>query len=86
MGGLIAYLHLVGMQDDQFIVAGQLTSLMQKKHRFEPKLRRRLTWDILIALSAKENNAMLITENSSDFYRIKNWVDFEFMAVPEATA
>ncbi len=76
---------LIGMQDDQFVVAGQLMSQMQKKHRFEPKPRRRLTWDILIALSAKENNAMLITENVSDFQRIKNWVSFEFMTVPETT-
>ena len=73
---------LVGMRDDQFVVAGQLMSKMQKKHRFEPRARRRLTWDILIALSAKENNALIITENTSDFTHIRNWVEFEFTSVP----
>ncbi len=74
--------RLVGMKDDQFVIAGQVMSQMCKKSRIEPKARRRLTWDILIALSARENNAMLITENISDFEYIKNWVDFEFMRVP----
>jgi predicted nucleic acid-binding protein len=73
---------LIGMQDDQFIAAGQLMSRMQRKHRFEAKMRRRLTWDLLIALSAKENNALLITENNADFRNIRKWIDFEYMSVP----
>lgn len=74
---------LIGIKDDQFVTAGRFISQMQKKHRMEPKLRRRITWDLLIALSTKENNAMLITENTSAFIHLRNWVDFEFMSVPE---
>ena len=71
----------IGMQDDQFIHAGQLMMKMREKHRFEPKERRRMTWDLLIALSAMENRAIVITENKKDFERIQNWVDFEFVSV-----
>jgi predicted nucleic acid-binding protein len=74
---------LIGMHDDQFIAAGQLMSRMQKKHRFEAKVRRNLTWDLLIALSARENNALLITENNADFRNIRKWIEFEYMSVPE---
>lgn len=74
---------LIGMKDDQFVTAGQIMSQMQKKSRLEPSSRRRMTWDLLIALSAIENNALLMTENISDFKRIQNWIDFEFMTVPD---
>lgn len=73
-------LPLLGFSDEGFIVAGQVMKKMAEDHRGEPHPRRRLTWDILIALSARENNALLVTENDSDFRRIQNYVDFEFIS------
>ncbi|MBI2604673.1 MAG: hypothetical protein HYW49_01205 [Deltaproteobacteria bacterium] len=49
-------------------------------------MRRRLTWDILIALSAKEHHALLVTENESDFKKIQGYVDFEFVSPSEGGA
>ena len=43
-------------------------------------MRRRLTWDILIALSAMENRAVIVTKES-DFKKIQKFVDFEYLAV-----
>jgi predicted nucleic acid-binding protein len=49
----------------------------------EPRTRRRLTWDILIALCAQEHNALLVNENESDFKKIRGYVDFEFVSTTE---
>ena len=73
------HLPLIGFSDDNFIAAGQVMRKMVEDHRFEPTARRRLTWDILIALNAKEHNALLVTENESDFKKIQNYIDFEFV-------
>lgn len=72
-------LPLVGLSDDNFITTGQILSKMRGELRLEPKMRRRLTWDILIALSAKENQAVVVTENENDFRRIQKFVDFEYL-------
>jgi predicted nucleic acid-binding protein len=72
---------LVGLQDDCFIAAGQIMRKMANDHAFEPQKRRRLTWDLLIALSAKENNSIVITENGSDFRKIQKYVDFKFITL-----
>lgn len=72
-------LPLIGLTDDNFIVAGQVMRKMAQAHGFESGQRRRLTWDILIALSAKENNALLVTENETDFRKIQQYVEFAFV-------
>ena len=73
-------LPTVGMSDDCFVTAGQLMLKMREKYNLEPRLRRRLTWDLLIALSAHENRALIVTENEADFNRIRKFVDFEFIS------
>ena len=70
----------IGFSDDNFILAGQVLQKIAKDHSVEPRTRRRLTWDILIALSAHENSALLVTENESDFKKIQNYVAFEFVS------
>ena len=70
---------LMEFSGDHFIAAGQILKKMNDDHQLEPRTRRRLTWDILIALSAKENNSLLLTENETDFKKIQKYVDFEFM-------
>ena len=76
-------LPLMSFSDDNFIDAGQVMRKMVEAHNFEPRTRRRLTWDILIALSAKENNALLVTENEADFKKIQKYIDFEFASVAD---
>jgi predicted nucleic acid-binding protein len=76
-------LPLMGFSDNNFISAGQILHKMARDRSVEPLKRRRLTWDILIALSAKENNALLITENESDFKKIQNYVAFEFVSASD---
>ncbi len=74
-------LPLIGFSDENFIVAGQVMQKMARDSSIEPRTRRRLTWDILIALSAHQNNALLVTENESDFKKVQGYVDFEFASV-----
>jgi predicted nucleic acid-binding protein len=73
-------LPLIGFSDDNFILAGQVLQKMAKDQSVEPRTRRRFTWDILIALCAQENNALLVTENGYDFKRIQNYIGFEFVS------
>ncbi|MBX9766867.1 MAG: PIN domain-containing protein [Bdellovibrionales bacterium] len=74
-------LPLIGIQEDNFVTTGQILSQMRSEPLVEPKMRRRLTWDILIALSAKENSAVVVTENENDFRKIQKFVDFECLSV-----
>jgi predicted nucleic acid-binding protein len=71
---------LLSFSDDGFVMAGQILHKMTNDHRFDPKMRRRLTWDVLIALNAKQSNALLVTENAADFQKIRKYVDFEFVS------
>ncbi len=75
------YIPLIGFSDDNFVIAGQIMRKMVNEHSFQPRTRRQLTWDILIALSGKENNALLVTENNSDFKKIQKYLEFEFITV-----
>ena len=74
---------LIGFSDENFIVAGKLMNKMKRFYRFESQSRRRLTWDILIALSARENHACFLTENKDDFERIQKFLDFDFIPLPQ---
>ncbi len=74
-------LPLIGVSDNNFITTGQVLSQMRGAPELAPKMRRQLTWDILIALSAKENQAVVVTENEDDFKRIRKFVDFEYLVV-----
>ena len=76
-------LPLIGFADDGFVVAGQVMQKMVQEHGAEPRTRRRLTWDLLIALSAQQNNALLVTENDADFKKIQRYVDFEFASATD---
>lgn len=76
-------LPLLTFSDDGFIAAGHVIRKVAESSRIEPQIRRRLAWDILIALNAKEHHALLVTENVSDFKKIQNYVDFEFISPTE---
>lgn len=67
--------------DENFVEAGHVMREMAERHRFEPKMRKQLTWDILIALNAKENNSLLLTQNTADFSKIRKFVKFDFSGI-----
>lgn len=71
-------LPLLNFSDDNFITAGQILRKMTDDYGLEPRMWRRLTWDVLIALTAQENDALLVTENEADFRKIQGYVDFQF--------
>ena len=71
---------LLEFSNDGFIAAGHVMRNMAEDKNIPPNIRRRLTWDILIALNAKEHNALLVTENAADFKKIQSYVDFEFVS------
>ena len=73
-------LPLLEFSDNGFIAAGHVMRKMADDKDIPPNIRRRLTWDILIALNAKEHNALLLTENESDFKKIQRYIDFEFVS------
>lgn len=77
------HLPLIGFSDDNFILAGQVMQKMAKDKSIEPRTRRRLTWDILIALCAQEHKALLVTENESDFKKIQRYINFEFVSTAQ---
>lgn len=69
---------LMSFDSDHFIQAGKVMNQMRKEYNLEPNKRRQITWDLLIALTAQENKALLITENKEVFQTIQKFVDFEF--------
>lgn len=75
------HFRLIGLSNERFIAAGRILNQMKVffSQTGEDRRRRKLTWDLLIALSAQENNALLVTENRDDFQKIRRFVDFEFM-------
>lgn len=59
--------------------AGKIVAKLGQKHGFESKYLSKIQNDILIALSARRIGAIVITNNMQDFFRIKEFVDFEFV-------
>jgi len=56
---------------------GKVIAKLGNKYGFEEKLLSKITNDVLIALSARKIGAMIVTKNTMDFIRIKEFVDFK---------
>jgi len=56
---------------------GKIVAKLGQKYGFEQKFLSRLTHDILIALTARRIGAMVVTGNTRDFIRIREFVDFK---------
>jgi hypothetical protein len=56
---------------------GKVAAQLGRKYGFEEKYVVGITHDILIALSARQVGAAVVTHNVKDFLRIKEWVDFK---------
>lgn len=56
---------------------GRIVSKLGQKYGFEDTFLSRITNDILIALSARRIGAIVVTNNTKDFLRIKEFVEFK---------
>ena len=56
---------------------GKVIAKLGNKYGFEEKFLSKITNDVLIALSARKIGAMIVTKNTMDFIRIKEFVDFK---------
>ena len=57
--------------------AGKIIVKLCQKYGFEGKYLAKITNDVLIALSARQIGAIVVTNNARDFLRIKEFVDFK---------
>lgn len=56
---------------------GMIIAKIGKKYGFEDTFLSKMTNDVLIALSARRVGAVVVTNNTKDFLRIKEFVDFK---------
>ena len=57
-----------------WVQAGKIIAKLGKKYGFDRTYLHKLTHDVLIALSARRIGALLVTYNSKDFQRIREFV------------
>ena len=57
--------------------AGKIIAQLERKYGFEGKFLARITHDILIALCARRIGATVVTNNTKDFLRIREFVDYK---------
>jgi len=55
---------------------GKVIAKLRQKYGFEEKYLSKTTNDVLIAFSAKRIGAIVVTNNTKDFLRIKEFVNF----------
>ena len=59
---------------------GKVIAKLGGKHGFENIFLSKIQNDVLIALSAKQIGAFVITNNTKDFLRVKEFVNFNLIA------
>jgi hypothetical protein len=57
--------------------AGKVIAQLERKYGFEGKFLARITHDILISLCARQIGATVVTNNTKDFLRIREFVDYK---------
>jgi predicted nucleic acid-binding protein len=57
--------------------AGKIIAQLERKYRFEEKYLARIANDILIALCARRIGATVVTNNTKDFLRIREFVNYK---------
>lgn len=62
--------------EKNWLESGQILSKIHKDKGFSPEKLRDLHFDVLIALTARNYGATVITSNRTDFELIKNYRDF----------
>lgn len=57
--------------------AGRIVAKLGQKYGFDEIFLSRITNDVLIALSAKQIGAIVVSNNTKDFSKIKEYMDFK---------
>lgn len=70
---------VVTVTERQWYVAGNLMLKLRKNKKIDPLRIKGLLADILIALSARDIGAVLITGNEKDFKLIREALDFKYI-------
>jgi len=71
---------LITVTERQWYVAGGLMRKLRKDRKIDPLRIKGLLADILIAISARDIGAVLITRNEKDFKLIGEVLDFKYIA------
>lgn len=71
----------ISITERQWYVAGNLMRKLRLDIKIDPLRIKSLLADILIAVSARDIGAVLITRNERDFKLIKDVFDFKYLAV-----
>ncbi len=61
--------------------AGKVIARLGNKYGFEDRFLSKVTNDVLIALSARQIGAVLVTNNVKDFSKVKEFVDFKIYRI-----
>ena len=69
------------VSERQWYICGDIMMKLRKDKKVYPVRVRSLLADILIAVSACDVGAVLITKNKKDFKLIKDVFDFKYLAV-----
>lgn len=72
--------RMIAPESSDWRKAGQVIASLGKKYGFEQLFLSRITHDALIALSAKRLGAVVVTNNTKDYLRIREFVDFKLSA------
>ena len=72
---------VISITERQWYVAGNLMRKLRLDIKIDPLRIKSLLADILIAVSARDIGAVLITRNERDFKLIKDVFDFKYLAV-----
>ena len=67
-----------------WVQAGKTIAKLGKKYGFDGIYLHKLTHDVLIALSARRIGALVVTQNSKDFQRIREFVVFHLYSDQQA--
>ncbi len=72
---------VLSVTERQWYITGNLMRKLRFDKKIDPLRIKSLLADILIAVSAKDIGAVLITRNETDFKLIKDVFDFKYLAV-----
>jgi predicted nucleic acid-binding protein len=72
---------VISVTERQWYVAGNIMRKLRLDKKIDPLRIKSLLADILIAVSARDIGAVLITKNEKDFKLISTVLDFKYVAV-----
>lgn len=72
---------VITVTERQWYVAGDIMRKLRLDEKIDPLRIKSLLADILIAVSARDIGAVLITKNEKDFKLISEVLDFKYIAV-----